>query len=123
MRKACIALMGLLLIGQPLALAKQNSATQGLSITVTQHSVSLSWTATSSSGITGYNVYRSLTSGSGYSNIGSTNSATTTYTDQTVIAGTRYFYVVTAFSPACPASPTCGESSNSNEVNGTIPTP
>ncbi len=106
-----------------LALLLQQTATKPLSITVVQHQAVLNWTATASSGITGYNVYRSTTSGSGYTKIGSTNSSTVTYTDTTVQGSATYYFVVTAYSPACPTTPTCGESPNSNEVVGVIPAP
>src|SRR6185503_14882742 len=54
--------------------------------------VTLTWTA--SSGATSYNIKRSTTSGSGYSTIGT--SASATYADSTVTNGTAYYYVVTA---------------------------
>jgi hypothetical protein len=80
------------------------------------HSVSLSWGA-SSSQISGYNLYRSTTSGSGYSQINSSPITTTNFTDQNVTAGTAYYYVVTAIDGSGV------ESSYSNEVSVTIPTP
>ncbi len=43
-----------------------------------------------------YNVYRSLTSGSGYSMIATTDAGTTEYTDLDVTNGTTYYYVVSA---------------------------
>jgi len=75
-------------------------------------SIALSWTAGADSDLAGYRVYRSTTSGSGYALIsGSSLVTTTTYTDSTVIAGTRYYYVVTAVD-------TCGNPSTySNEAN------
>jgi Protein of unknown function (DUF1573)/Abnormal spindle-like microcephaly-assoc'd, ASPM-SPD-2-Hydin len=63
------------------------------------HSVSLSWTASTSSNISGYNVYRAVyvTSCGGYSKInGATLDTLTTYTDSTVIDGTNYCYATTA---------------------------
>jgi fibronectin type 3 domain-containing protein len=79
-----------------------------LTATAGNAQVSLSWTG--SAGATSYNVYRSTTSGSGYTNIGS--SATTNFTDTTVINGTTYYYVVTALN-------TNGESGYSNEASAT----
>jgi hypothetical protein len=80
------------------------------------HSVTLSWSDTDSQ-ISGYNVYRSTISGGPYSGINSTLVATTNYTDQTVIAGSTYFYVVTAVD-------TSGvESGYSNETTAVIPIP
>ena len=59
------------------------------------HSVALTW-QDSGSQIAGYNVYRSTVSGGPYSRINSTLVASTNYSDQTVAAGTTYYYVVTA---------------------------
>ena len=57
----------------------------------------LSWTATPDSYATGYEIWRSTTSGSGYTQIGSvTPRTTTTFTDTTVAALTTYYYVVRA---------------------------
>src|SRR5579884_3500256 len=64
-----------------------------------QHSVALSWTDTSS-GIAGYNVYRSTQSGSGFTKLNSSLSTATSYTDSTVKSGTTYFYAVTAVNTA-----------------------
>ncbi len=63
------------------------------------HSVSLSWNASSSSGVTGYNVYRAVyTSSCGsYSKInGATLVTVTSYTDSSVTDGTNYCYATTA---------------------------
>lgn len=59
------------------------------------HTVALSWTASTSPGVT-YNVYRGLQSGGPYTQIASGVSSTA-YTDTAVTTGTVYFYVVTAF--------------------------
>jgi fibronectin type 3 domain-containing protein len=60
-------------------------------------SVSLTWTASSSSDVVGYYAYRSTTSGSGYVKLDPTSPASTEqYTDSTVQSGTTYYYVVTA---------------------------
>lgn len=68
--------------------------------------VTLAWTA--SSGLTGYNVYRSTTNGGSYSKLNSSAVTATSYTDATAINGTTYYYVVTAFN-------TPGESVHSNQ--------
>jgi hypothetical protein len=61
------------------------------------YSVDLSWDASTSSNISGYNVYRSTTSGGPYSQINTTGLVTgTTYADTTVATGTTYYYVTTA---------------------------
>jgi hypothetical protein len=83
------------------------------------HSVALSWTASTSSGVTGYNVYRSvyqMNSCGSYSNIGSTPSSTTTYTDSVVADGTTYCYSTTAVDGS-------GESGYSNITQAKIPAP
>jgi hypothetical protein len=60
-------------------------------------SVSLTWTASSSTDVTGYYAYRSTTSGSGYVKLDPSSPASTEqYTDSTVQSGTTYYYVVTA---------------------------
>ncbi len=62
----------------------------------TGHSVLLTWTASPSSGVTGYNVYRSNVSGNSYSKINSAAVPGLTYTDGTVVSGETYYYVLTA---------------------------
>ncbi len=55
----------------------------------------LTWTATPDTYATGYGVFRSTTSGSGYVQIAAVaGRTTTTYTDTTVSALTTYYYVV-----------------------------
>jgi hypothetical protein len=61
-----------------------------------QHSVTLSWAASSSTGVVGYNVYRSIASGGPYARITSGPDGSLSYTDGAVSAGKSYFYVVTA---------------------------
>jgi hypothetical protein len=78
------------------------------------HSASLSWTPSTSS-VSTYRIYRTVTSGSYGAPLNST--ATTLYVDPTVIAGNTYFYVVTAVDSSG------NESLASNEVKGIIPTP
>jgi hypothetical protein len=73
-------------------------SSQGVSATGTgvmpQHSVNLSWNASSSS-VAGYNVYRGIAPGT-YSKVNPTLDANTAYTDNTVVAGTTYYYAATA---------------------------
>jgi ASPM-SPD-2-Hydin domain-containing protein/centrosomal CEP192-like protein len=61
-----------------------------------QHSVTLSWAASSTTGVVGYNVYRSAVSGGPYARITSGADPSLSYTDSAVTAGQSYFYVVTA---------------------------
>ena len=61
------------------------------------HDVILTWTASTTSGIAGYNVYRGTTSGGESSTpLNSAPINGTTYADENVTAGTKYYYVVTA---------------------------
>jgi fibronectin type 3 domain-containing protein len=77
----------------------------GLSATPGSNQVALIWNA--ASGATGYNLKRSLTSGSGY--VTNTSLAVTNYTDTLTTNGTMYYYVVSAVNAG-------GESANSVEV-------
>ena len=62
------------------------------------HSVNLSWNASTSSGISGYNIYRAVfkTSCGSYAKINSALNTSTLYTDNSVIDGTSYCYASTA---------------------------
>jgi hypothetical protein len=82
-----------------------------------QHSVNLSWNASTSNNIIGYNIYRSVTSGKQYSKINSVLNASTLYTDTTVVDGTTYYYVTTAVNSSNE------ESAYSNQATAVIPPP
>jgi alpha-tubulin suppressor-like RCC1 family protein/fibronectin type 3 domain-containing protein len=75
----------------------------------THNNSTLAWTASTGSGTITYNIYRSLTSGSGYSSI-ATAVNTNTYSDATANDGTVYYYVVTSQNAG-------GESAYSNQVD------
>jgi hypothetical protein len=81
-----------------------------------QHSVSLSWGASTST-VVGYKVYRGTQSGGPYAAITSAPDASTAYTDSTVLAGGTYYYVVTAVDSSA------NESVYSNQAQAVIPTP
>jgi hypothetical protein len=83
----------------------------------TASQVSLTWTASTSSDVVSYNVYRSTTSGAYTSTPLASVGASTTpgFTDSTVSSGTTYFYVVTAVIASKV------ESVFSNEVSATTP--
>jgi fibronectin type 3 domain-containing protein len=81
-----------------------------------QHSVALSWNASTST-VSGYNVYRGSASGGPYAKISPALYASTTYSDVSVQAGQTYYYVVTA------VDGTGAESPYSNQVQAVIPTP
>jgi titin len=81
------------------------------------HDVILSWTASTTTGVVGYNVYRGTTSGGESATpLNSSPVNGTTYTDTTVQAGQTYYYVVTAV-----ASNDVTQSADSNEVSATVP--
>jgi Abnormal spindle-like microcephaly-assoc'd, ASPM-SPD-2-Hydin len=77
-------------------------------------SVNLSWKA-SSSDVIGYRVYRSDSSGSGYSALNGTAVSGLSYTDSSVSSGTTYYYVVTAVDSAGV------ESVYSNQATAVVP--
>ena len=77
-----------------------------------QFDVSLSWTASSTSGVT-YNVYRQQACSGNFQEI-STGTATTTYIDSAVASGETYCYYVTAISAGIESMP-------SNSQATTIP--
>ena len=95
-----------------------NAALGGGCVTgTTAHSVSLNWTASTSSNVTGYNIYRSTTAGGSYTKLNSTPVSGTGYTDTAVQAGQTYYYVCTAVDSGS------NESVYSNQAQGTVPTP
>jgi Malectin domain len=79
------------------------------------HSVSLSWTASVTPNVAGYNVYRGKTSGGPYTLITTALATGTTYTDASVQASTTYYYVATAVDSMG------NESLNSNEAVANVP--
>ena len=87
----------------------------GTGVSSTSHSVTLSWAASSSSGVVGYYVYRSTTSGSSYTRINSSALTTLKYTDGSVSAGETYYYVVTAVNSSGT------ESAKSAQVTAVVP--
>ncbi len=98
--------------------APATTASGNFSITITaasSYAALLDWTASTSSGISGYNVYRSTVSGSGYVQINSSLVAASTYTDATVVSGQTYYYVTTAVDASGE------ESTYSDEVQAVIP--
>ena len=79
------------------------------------HSAQLAWTQSTSTGVTGNNVYRSQTHGGPYNKVATFTTPTTSDTDGPLAPVTTYFWVVTATCSTC--NPT--ESVFSNEVTGT----
>jgi hypothetical protein len=82
----------------------------------TCHTVTLSWTASTTPGVT-YNVYRRTPGGSYTTKLNSVVVGGTSYIDATSTAGQTYFYVIRA------VDSTNTESANSSEVQAIIPSP
>jgi fibronectin type 3 domain-containing protein len=59
------------------------------------HVVDLSWNASTSSNVTGYNLYRSL-DGATWNKINASLIPSTLYADSTVANGSTYYYAATA---------------------------
>jgi hypothetical protein len=81
--------------------AQSSTTTETLTGTGTPastHSVSLSWNASSSTNVSGYNVYRAVYTNScgSFSKINSLLNTSTLYTDSAVTDGTSYCYAATA---------------------------
>jgi hypothetical protein len=97
-----------------------NGSPQTVSLSGTgNHDVILSWTASATPGVMGYNVYRGTTSGGESSTpLNSTPVNRTSYMDGNVTPGATYYYVVKAV-----ASNGVSQSGKSNEVAATVPTP
>jgi hypothetical protein len=90
----------------------------GTGLAALAHSVDVTWVASTSTPLQGYNVYRSTVSGGPYTKLSPTLSPTTLlFTDTTPLSGKQYFYVVTALNTSG------AESSASSEVAVTIPVP
>jgi hypothetical protein len=88
------------------------------SVGVVPHFVLLNWTASTSSNIAGYNVYRGSVSGGPYTKISSSLVvAGTSYTDSSVLAGQTYYYVCTT------VDTNNNESAYSNEAMAAVSSP
>lgn len=80
----------------------------------TQHSVTLSWTPSTSS-VAGYNIYRGTVSGGPYTLMNTSLDTATVYTDSTVQASKTYYYVATSVDSSQ------NESAFSNQTTATVP--
>jgi fibronectin type 3 domain-containing protein len=81
----------------------------------TPHTVGLTWTASVSTDVVGYNIYRGSVSGGPYSILDAAPVASDAYSDSTVQSGQTYFYVVRS------VDNTGTESANSSQVQAVIP--
>ncbi len=101
--------------------ATTTDTTTGTGVAAPAHNVSLSWNASTSPNISGYNIYRAVyvSACGSYTKInGNTLNAGTTYTDSAVTDGTNYCYATTA------VDSTNAESGYSNVVSDVqIPPP
>lgn len=86
----------------------------GTGVAIQTHSVGLTWDASTST-VSGYNVYRSTTSGSGYVKVNASLVGSLNYSDTSVQNSTTYYYVTTAVDSSG------NESVYSNEAQAIIP--
>src|SRR5215471_1634716 len=82
-----------------------------------QHIVDLSWNASTSTAVTGYNVYRASSPTGSYTRINSGLNASTNFSDSTVQSGGTYYYATTAVDSSG------AESTYSNQAQVAIPFP
>jgi|GEM_PF-283760 len=83
----------------------------GLTPTAGNSTVGLDWNDNSEGDLAGYNIYRSTTSGSGYTQLNGSLLTSSNYTDNSVTNGTTYYYVVTATDTNSNESDYSGEAS------------
>lgn len=74
-------------------------------------SIALTWGASAAADVYRYDVYRSVTSGSGYVKIASTDKSTTSFADTGLQTGTKYYYIVRAVDEANNTSAASNEAS------------
>lgn len=89
----------------------------GTGVAAPVYNVNLSWTASTSPKIVGYNVYRRTGTSGSFAQINSTLDALTSYNDTTVIDGQTYYYETTAVNSSGE------ESAASQSVRAVIPAP
>jgi HYDIN/CFA65/VesB-like, Ig-like domain/Abnormal spindle-like microcephaly-assoc'd, ASPM-SPD-2-Hydin len=95
--------------------ATNTPTTQAVSGSGTAPVVNLTWNASSSGSIAGYNIYRGTVSGGPYTQINGSLNPTTSNADATVQNGQTYYYVVTA------VDVTGAESAYSNQTTAVVP--
>jgi hypothetical protein len=103
---------------QPVTISGANqTAINFTAVSSIPHSVTLNWVASTSSNVTGSNIYRATTSGGPYTKISSSPGNATSYVDSVVQSGLTYYYVVTAVDSSG------NESAYSNQAQAVIPSP
>jgi hypothetical protein len=110
---AAAAASGTLAIGSNATGSPAAIPVSGNGVAQVQHTVVLSWNASTSA--TGYNIYRSATSGTGYARVNSSPDGVLNYSDTSVQNGQSYYYVTTAVDASGQ------ESGYSSEVSAVIP--
>jgi len=90
-------------------------AVAGTGVASTGHSVTLNWVASTSSNVSGYNVYRATGLTGTYSKLTAAPVSALKYTDTSVVNGESYLYVVTAVNSSGVESP------HSTPVTAVIP--
>ena len=73
-----------------------SSSTGGASPALAGHSVTVTWTASTSTGVTGYNVFRSQTTGGPYTQVNTNLIGGTSFVDSSVTAGQTYYWRMVA---------------------------
>ena len=94
-----------------------NAANGANCVTGNSHIVTLSWEASTSPNIAGYNIFRGSTSGGPYTQINGALTSALTYADSNVLAGQTYYYVTTAIDG------NNNSSVYSNEASSLVPAP
>ncbi len=89
-------------------------AVSGTGVQLASHTVDLTWTASTSTDVVGYNIYRGTVSGGPYVILNSAPATADTYADSTVQSGQTYFYMVRSLDGNGT------ESTNSTEVSASI---
>ena len=92
-----------------------NVSLTGMGVTISSHTVGLTWDASTTTGVTGYFVYRGIVMGGPYSKVNFPQDSSLAFTDSGLISGQTYFYVVTAVDSSNV------ESGFSTEVSAAIP--
>lgn len=122
LNKIGTAMLTVLLLGgacrlRSQALSGSASLSGGAAIRTHDHSASLTWGASASPSIAGYNIYRATSPGGPYVKINAVLIPGLTYTDRAVQSGRTYYYVATA------TDSSNNESGYSNEAKAIIPEP
>jgi hypothetical protein len=102
----------LLPVGAPIEFVAPNTPTS-LVTTAQTASIKLSWTASSSSDVSGYSVFRATTANGTYNTIARKVTAVS-FVDNTALAGTQYYYKIKAVDNSL------NRSTYSNQVSATV---